>query len=112
MPTKIAISLRERFAVKFPCTLTRSPTGQWTILHESPQVGRVAATAATRAEAIEKMPQTEKIVLNLYYHEELTLREIAKVVSLHESRVSQLKSQAILRLRSYIERRWPMKRGA
>jgi RNA polymerase sigma factor FliA len=64
------------------------------------------------AEAIEKMPPTEKIVLNLYYHEELTLREIAKVVSLHESRVSQLKSQAILRLRSYIERRWPMKRGA
>ena len=64
------------------------------------------------AEAIEKMPPTEKIVLNLYYHEELTLREIAKVVSLHESRVSQLKSQAILRLRSYIERRWPMKKGA
>ncbi len=62
------------------------------------------------AEAIEKMPHTEKIVLNLYYHEELTLREIAKVVNLHESRVSQLKSQAILRLRSYLERRWPMHR--
>lgn len=63
------------------------------------------------AEAIEKMPPTEKIVLNLYYHEELTLREIAKVVKLHESRVSQLKSQAILRLRSYIEKRWPLQKG-
>jgi RNA polymerase sigma factor for flagellar operon FliA len=50
--------------------------------------------------------------LSLYYHEELTLREIAKIVNLHESRVSQLKSQAILRLRSYILKRWPMERGA
>ncbi|MBV8820836.1 MAG: FliA/WhiG family RNA polymerase sigma factor [Acidobacteriaceae bacterium] len=63
------------------------------------------------AEAIEKMPHTEKIVLSLYYHEELTLREIARVVNLHESRVSQLKSQAILRLRSYIEKRWPLQKG-
>ncbi|HTW66146.1 MAG TPA: FliA/WhiG family RNA polymerase sigma factor [Bryobacteraceae bacterium] len=64
------------------------------------------------AEAIEKMPRTERIVISLYYHEELTLREIAKVVNLHESRVSQLKSQAILRLRSYLEMRWPLERGA
>jgi hypothetical protein len=41
--------------VKFPCVLTRLPTGHWTILHEGAQIGRVAATAATRAEAIEKM---------------------------------------------------------
>lgn len=64
------------------------------------------------AEAIEKMPQTERIVLSLYYHEELTLREIAKVVKLHESRISQLKSQAILRLRSYMQKRWPTQKGA
>lgn len=64
------------------------------------------------AEAIDKMPNTEKIVLSLYYQEELTLREIAKVVNLHESRVSQLKSQGILRLRAYIEKRWPLQKGA
>src|ERR1051326_2390267 len=58
------------------------------------------------AGAIEKMPHTERIVLSLYYHEELTLREIAKIVKLHESRISQLKSQAILRLRSYMQKRW------
>ena len=63
------------------------------------------------AEAIEKMPKMEKTVLGLYYHEELTLREIAKIVKLHESRISQLKSQAILRLRTYMEKRWPMTRG-
>jgi RNA polymerase sigma factor FliA len=64
------------------------------------------------AEAIEKMPRTERIVISLYYHEELTLREIAKVVNLHESRISQLKSQAILRLRAYLEKRWPLERGS
>lgn len=63
------------------------------------------------AEAIEKMPCIERTVLSLYYYEELTLREIAKVVNLHESRISQLKSQAILRLRAYIEKRWPTQRG-
>lgn len=63
------------------------------------------------AEGIEKMPEMEKTVLSLYYYEELTLREISKVVDLHESRISQLKSQAILRLRSYVEKRWPCERG-
>lgn len=63
------------------------------------------------AEAISTMPDIEKTVLSLYYHEELTLREISKIVRLHESRISQLKSQAILRLRSYMEKRWPCTRG-
>ncbi len=63
------------------------------------------------AEAIGKMPAVEKTVLSLYYYEELTLREISKIVHLHESRISQMKSQAILRLRAYMERRWPCPRG-
>jgi RNA polymerase sigma factor for flagellar operon FliA len=61
--------------------------------------------------AIEKMPEVERTVLGLYYQNELTLREIATVMSLHESRVSQLKSQAVLRLRTYMERRWPTHGG-
>jgi RNA polymerase sigma factor FliA len=63
------------------------------------------------AEAIEKMPHLERTVLSLYYYEEMTLREIAKIVDLHESRISQLKSQAILRLRSYMQKRWPHNRS-
>jgi len=62
------------------------------------------------AQAIQRMPYIERTVLGLYYQEELTLREISKVVSLHESRVSQLKSQAILRLRSLLEKKWPRTR--
>jgi RNA polymerase sigma factor for flagellar operon FliA len=63
------------------------------------------------AQAIEKMPALEKTVLSLYYYEEMTLREIARIVDLHESRISQLKSQAILRLRTYMQKRWPQQRS-
>lgn len=58
-------------------------------------------------QAIQRMPAIEKTVLSLYYQEELTLREIAQVVKLHESRISQIKSQAILRLRSFFNKCWP-----
>jgi RNA polymerase sigma factor for flagellar operon FliA len=64
------------------------------------------------AEGIEGIPPIEKTVLGLYYQEELTLREIAGIVKLHESRISQLKSQAILRLRNYLGARWPASKGA
>lgn len=58
------------------------------------------------AGAISKMPKIERTVLALYYYEDLTLRDISAIVGLHESRISQLKSQAILRLRSYLRKRW------
>ena len=61
--------------------------------------------------AISRIPEIERTVLSLYFHEELTLREIAQVINLHESRVSQLKSQAILRLRSHLSSQWPSHRG-
>jgi len=63
------------------------------------------------SEAIRKIPPMERTVLGLYFREELTLREIAKVVDLHESRISHLKSQAILRLRADIEKVWPNQSG-
>ena len=59
------------------------------------------------AEAIDKMPKTERTVLSLYYFEEMNLREIAQIMDLHLSRISQLKTQAILRLRSVLQKRWP-----
>ena len=59
------------------------------------------------AGAIAEIPKIEKTVLCLYYQEEMTLREIAKVVKLHESRISQIKAQAILRLRGSMGQLWP-----
>jgi len=51
-------------------------------------------------EAIEALPEREQLVLTLYYQEELNLKEIGAVLEVGESRVSQLHSQAIKRLRS------------
>jgi len=62
------------------------------------------------AQAIEQMPKMERTVLSLYYHEEATLREIAEIMQMHLSRVAQLKSQGILRLRTYMERHWSSRR--
>jgi RNA polymerase sigma factor FliA len=52
------------------------------------------------AEAIARLPEREKLVITLYYYEELTLREIGEVLGVTESRVSQLHTKAILRLKS------------
>lgn len=56
------------------------------------------------AVAVEKLPDKEKLVVALYYQEELTLKEIAAILKLSESRISQLHSQAILRLRGRLSR--------
>jgi RNA polymerase sigma factor for flagellar operon FliA len=52
------------------------------------------------AQAILELPEREKLVISLYYDEELNLREIGEVLNISESRVSQISSQAVLRLRS------------
>ena len=52
------------------------------------------------ADAITSLPEREKLVITLYYYEELTLREIGEVLGVTESRVSQLHTKAILRLKA------------
>jgi RNA polymerase sigma factor for flagellar operon FliA len=51
------------------------------------------------ADAIARLPEREKLVVALYYYENLTLREIGEVLGVTESRVSQLHTKAVLRLR-------------
>ncbi len=51
------------------------------------------------ADAISRLPEREKLVIALYYYENLTLREIGEVLGVTESRVSQLHTKAVLRLR-------------
>jgi len=52
------------------------------------------------ADAIVALPEREKMVIALYYYESLTLREIGEILGVTESRVSQLHTKAVLRLRS------------
>jgi RNA polymerase sigma factor FliA len=53
-------------------------------------------------ESIARLPEREKLVITLYYYEELTLREIGEVLGVTESRVSQLHTKAILRLKAHL----------
>lgn len=63
------------------------------------------------AAAIEQLPEREKLVMALYYEQELNLREIGEVMEVTESRVCQLHSQAILRLRTRVLGEVEAKRG-
>jgi RNA polymerase sigma factor for flagellar operon FliA len=57
------------------------------------------------ADAIESLPERERLVVALYYYENLTLREIGEVLGVTESRVSQLHTKAVLGLRSRFQSR-------
>jgi RNA polymerase sigma factor for flagellar operon FliA len=56
------------------------------------------------AGAIRELPEREQLILSLYYKEELTMREVSKVLSISESRVCQLHARALTRLRGSITR--------
>jgi len=52
--------------------------------------------------AVKELPERERLVINLYYHEELTLREIGEIVNLSEGRICQIFGQAVGRLRGIL----------
>lgn len=56
--------------------------------------------------AIAELPEKERIVISLYYREELTMREIGKIMNRTESRVSQIHTKAVLRLRVKLRGLW------
>ncbi|HHY92243.1 MAG TPA: FliA/WhiG family RNA polymerase sigma factor [Firmicutes bacterium] len=53
-------------------------------------------------QAIRQLPEKERLVISLYYYEDLNIKEIAQVLKVTESRVSQLHSRAVVRLRSML----------
>ncbi|MFN9066939.1 MAG: sigma-70 family RNA polymerase sigma factor, partial [Bdellovibrionales bacterium] len=55
------------------------------------------------AKAIEELPERQRLVLSLYYFEDLNLKEIGQVLRVTESRVSQLHAQAVQRLRAKLQ---------
>ena len=55
-------------------------------------------------DGIDRLPDREKLVIALYYYEGLTFKEIGKILEVSESRVYQLHTQAVLRLRGYLQR--------
>jgi RNA polymerase sigma factor FliA len=71
----------------------------------APDPAHLADAAALKdrvADAIAGLPEREKLVIALYYYENLTLREIGEVLGVTESRISQLHTKAVLRLRGHM----------
>lgn len=58
------------------------------------------------AEAISELPEKQRLVLSLYYYEDLNLKEIGRVLDVTESRVSQLHTQAVLKLKGKLRTHW------
>jgi RNA polymerase sigma factor FliA len=56
------------------------------------------------ARALDRLPEKERLVITLYFYEELNLKEIGEIIGVTESRASQIRSRALLRLRSYLKR--------
>ncbi len=54
-------------------------------------------------ETVEKLPERERTIINLYYFSELTYKEIAKILSISESRVSQLHTKCIIKLKNSLK---------
>ena len=65
------------------------------VVEENELVERLSA-------AIDSLPRRDRLVLNLYYHEELTLKEISRVIEVSESRVSQIHTAAVMKLRAVL----------
>lgn len=63
------------------------------------------------ADAVHRLPEREQLLLSLYYRDELTMKEVGGVLGVTESRVSQLHTQALLRLRAWLERSAPADRA-
>ena len=98
--------------------MTIGPDGAQDLLSIIPSEEELPSATVERAElerlvagAIDQLPEPEKLILALYYQEELTLREIGDIVNLRVSRVSELKTTSILRLRAYVAQQWPTPKG-
>ena len=107
--TKSPLSTSARSSLSAMSARCRSAPRTWRRPMKNRPLCRLERAELERliASAIDGIPKVEKTVLSLYFYEELTLREIGEIMGLHFSRVSQIKSQAILRLRIAIGRRWP-----
>ncbi|AGB40653.1 RNA polymerase sigma factor, FliA/WhiG family [Halobacteroides halobius DSM 5150] len=72
---------------------------------EPDQIFSYNETKRILGEAIDKLPDKEKLVISLYYHDDLTLQEIGEVMELTTARISQLHTKAIFRLRGHLSRK-------
>ncbi len=93
-------SIEESFPGEEPISADSQQNKAFTTPHEGVQRQALQTSLVT---AIDQLPERERLVLSLYYDEELNLKEIGEILGVSESRVSQIHSQAALRLRSKLQ---------
>jgi hypothetical protein len=76
------------------------PKALLTELHSTSRAGHKPLCEASATKAIDDLPERERLVMNLYYYEEMTMKEIGLILGVHESRVSQTHASAVLHLRA------------
>jgi RNA polymerase sigma factor (sigma-70 family) len=87
-------------AQKDPNAVERATDQARVDLALEPPVRDEAELREVLGDAISRLPEREKLVVTLYYYEELTLAEIAQVLGVTETRVRQIHTRAVLRLRA------------
>jgi len=95
MPEDIQDAIQENRSLRLVAPESDEPFLQ---LHRSELKEHLAA-------AIKTLPEKEQLVLSLYYYEELTMKEIGAVMGYTESRISQIHTKAVLRLRTKLARK-------
>jgi RNA polymerase sigma factor for flagellar operon FliA len=80
------------------------PLAEWAKGADFAEEQRRQELADILAHAIEQLPERERLVITLYFYEQLTLKEIAQIMKLTEGRICQLKAQALARLRVALKR--------
>ena len=115
---QMGVELEEYYSIVRDCASTRlfsydetfeDEEGSYTI--EASDIGGIspadtvghASMQSALVQAIEGLPEREKMVLSLYYDQELNLKEIGQVLEVSESRVSQIHSQAAARLKARLK---------
>lgn len=68
-------------------------------------LGRLLSTEKVGliARALDRLPEKERLVISLYFYEELNLKEIGEILGVTESRASQIRSRALIRLKNYLK---------
>jgi RNA polymerase sigma factor for flagellar operon FliA len=56
------------------------------------------------ARSLDRLPEKERLVISLYFYEELNLKEIGEILGVTESRASQIRSRALIRLKNYLRK--------
>ena len=93
----------EEMAAELELTVPELHESLLAISHSSVAALDVGDLKDRIADSIASLPEREKLVIALYYYENLTLREIGEVLGVTESRISQLHTKAVLRLRGRMQ---------